>query len=194
MLIATVGLMLQLAAAAGPSAVDHAARQYVSQLPEGSDVPLAAPPQPRRSIFELNHELQRLERERPGLGFPIAFIAVGGGILVLEGLFTLSLYGLFGASTATSILASLYPLLIVAGVVALAAFAGVGVMVLVIRLHQRKGSEARIEEIREELRGRESEHPYNLQREELPPLPPPPPPPPVGFAPAPAPQLVLARF
>jgi hypothetical protein len=86
---------------------------------------------------------------------------------------------------------------VVVAIVAVAGFLGTGFLMLGIRLHQRKSYEERIAALRAELRAREGEHPYNLQRGDeyqLPPPPPPPPPAPQSYAPAPAPWLVLANF
>ena len=178
----------------GPSVVDHATRAYLSQVPEAPPPPpgVAVAP-PGRSIFDLDHEYRQLERDKPGLGFPIAFIAVGGGLLILDALFLLSSYVLpyfFGSY-------ALWPVFVVIGVAALAGFLGTGFLVLAIRLKQRSNYDRRMEELRVQMRAREGQHPYGLDRQDLPPPPPPPlppPPPPTTHLSVPEPQFVLAEF
>lgn len=176
-----------------PSAVDHAARAYLSQVDAPPPPPMSI--EPRRSLFELNEEIKALKNDQPGLGFPIAFIAIGGGVAIIDALLLVYQVVFFYGLT----VASLVAFGVIMGI-AILGFAATGFLVLGLRLGARAKADARIAELEAEYESRlqRGEHPYNLDRTPeapmVPPPPPPPPPPSAGFVPMLEPALVLAQF
>lgn len=196
MLAVSLIALLEVAGASNvPGAVDHAGRLYLSQAEAPPPPPapaVDAPPyqEDPRTLYQLTRDYQRLQDERPGLGFPIAFMAIGTAVAAVDVLLLI---------TAAVGLSALFiaPVYIVMGVIA-AGFLVPGIIVLPFRLKKRAEVDAQLQDLAALIRLREAQGPPPPPGyENLPPPPPPPgppPPPPTTVGPMPEPSLVLAAF
>lgn len=173
-------------AQSAPSVLDQVGRIHLAQAEAPADAPLQHDP---RSLFELTRDYQRLQDDRPGLGFPIAFMAIGTAVVALDvAIILLSL-----ASVSAFTLSSL-ALVVAMGVIG-AAFLTTGIIVFPFRLKKRAEIDKQLEELALLIRQREREAPPPVPPAyDLPPPPPPPPPPPVGREAGPLPGILLAEF
>jgi hypothetical protein len=164
-----------------------AAGQVVPPQPDAAEVAQAA------SVVPVRPEVRKLEDEKPGLGFPIAFMGSGAGATLLG----ISYYTSSSSTPCTGCISPLYIAigLIVAGV----ALAGIGTWQLISRLQQRS-------EIDEKIRAIEDQYPPDSAPPgsyppppppgSTPPdmVPPPPPPPPPGASLPPLPVQFAFAF
>jgi hypothetical protein len=145
-------------------------------------------PVERMSRTELNAELERLERERPGLGGPIALMAIGGALTFP------AVYLLVGAISGAGGWANV--ILGLAGVILSAAavtMVVIGIVLLVKRIPPRNQMAQRMDDLKARLDTlNKSDAPSPPSYDELPP-PPPPPPPAAGILHV-DPQWVVATF
>jgi hypothetical protein len=202
MLVASLIVALHVAGST-PSVVDQATRIHLAQ----ADAPPPAPPAPtpgfdgsssvlgdQRTLYQLTREYQKLESERPGLGFPIAFMVIGTAVLLVDGL--LLIYAAVGLSTLF-----IPPVYIVLGVIGLG-FLVPGIIVLPFRLKKRAEVDAQLNDLSELIRLREAQQPQQppgypppgYYDAPPPPPPPPPPPAPTGMWPVPETSVALLAF
>ncbi len=135
---------------------------YSARLLASAEIPAAT-----INRAELEAERSRLLAARPGLGFPITMIAVGGSTTMLFTLILLNAVGYYGiGDVGLGVLGVLIAASI--GVVV------IGVISLVGRLSERKQSAPRLKAIEDKL------GPELRPDDDLAPLPPGPPPPPPG--------------
>jgi hypothetical protein len=164
-----------------------AAGQVVPPPPDPAEMAQAA------SVAPMRPEAARLENEKPGLGFPIAFMGSGAGATLLG-------IGYYTSSSGTPCTGCISPLYIAIGlIVAGVAMAGIGTWQLISRLQQRS-------EIDEKIRAIEDQYPpEGSPPGSLPPppppgsmppdmAPPPPPPPPPGASLPPLPVQFAFAF
>jgi hypothetical protein len=185
-----------------PSVTDQATRIHLAQA---DAPPPPAPDRPsiladQRPLYELTREYQKLQDEKPGLGMPIAFMAIGTAVLAFDAL--LLIYAAVGLAALT------YPPVYIAIGVIGAGFLVPGIIILPFRLKRRGEIDARLKELGELIRLREAQQPiapsYDPNQppppppgydNSLPPPPPPPPPPaPTGAWPVPEPAVALLAF
>lgn len=192
MLAVSLIALLEVAGASGvPSAAEHAGRLYLSQVeapppPPPPVVEAPAYPDDPRTLQQLIRDYRRLQSERPGLAFPIAFMAVGTGLAAVDVLFLLT--------AAVGLSAGFSPLVyVVLGVIA-AGFLVPGIVFLPFRLKQRAEIDEQLQQLAVLIRLREAQVPPGYDYPPPPPPPAPPPPPPTTVGPMPEPSLVLAAF
>jgi hypothetical protein len=195
-----VSLIALLEVAGGlPSAVDQAARIHLAQAdapppPPPGDAPVAPAVAPLaddpRNLYQLTRDYQRLQDARPGLGFPIAFMAIGTGVLIVDAL--LLIYAAVGLSALFT-----PPIYIVIGVIG-AGFLVPGIIVLPFRLKARAETDAQLQDLAALIRIKEAQQPYapppGYDYPPPPPPPMPPPPPPASMGPMPQPSIALLAF
>ncbi len=172
-----------------PVRLQRAAVYFQEDGPGFAEVPVE-----QLSREQLQIEYQRLDREKPGIGGPIALTSVGGGLLFFGVVFfayAVAGYLFVGAMTELVIVA--YVLLAFSAALGItgAVLLTVGLVKLFTRIGQRRAYSQRMDDINARLE--------SLDRSGAPPppppdvMPPPPPPPGAGFFDV-RPQLVLATF
>lgn len=193
-----VSLIALLEVAGGtPSAVDQAARIHLAQAdappPPPGDAPVAPAVAPLaddpRNLYQLTREYQQLQDARPGLGFPIAFMAIGTAVLVVDAL--LLIYAAVGLSVFF-----VPPVYIVIGIIG-AGFLVPGIIVLPFRLRARAETDAKLQDLAALIRMKEAQQPPPAPGYDYPPPPPPPmppPPPPATMGPVPEATIALLAF
>ncbi len=191
-----MGLIVCGAVAHADGTSPPAAQVRQARLLESPDVPLRALGQgsDRLVLFsrdQLINERRRLQEELPGLGGPIAVTCVGGGGLLLGGLYLwLGLSIRTGLSSVGSFVTLGVLGLAVGGVAAVA-----GILWILSRLSDREPIQAQLKEIDHRLDEVYERAPLPAPPpQDFPPPPPPPTPPPAVLGPTPVPMTLLARF
>ncbi|MBL8955685.1 MAG: hypothetical protein JNK82_33230 [Myxococcaceae bacterium] len=143
---------------------------------------------------QLQNEYQRLDREKPGIGGPIALLSVGGGLLIFSfAFFAVAVAGYLYSGASSVIAVTAYVLLAFSAALGItgAVLLTVGLVKLFTRIGQRRAYSQRMDDINARL--------DSLDRSGAPPPPPPdaaplpPPPPGAGFFDV-KPSLVVATF
>ncbi|MBK7861880.1 MAG: hypothetical protein IPJ65_25345 [Archangiaceae bacterium] len=156
----------------GPVRLQRAAVFFQAGEP-GFDVPVES-----MNRVQLQAEYDRLDRERPGLGGPIALSAVGGGLVLVSFLFALEGLAAFGYYDAAAMGYALLGLATVAVIVG-AVLLTVGLVKLFTRLGPRKEYGQRMDDVRARIdtldQGGAQQPPPPPPPDDLPPPAPPPP-------------------
>jgi len=174
-----------------PVRLQRAAVYFQEGGPGFADVPVE-----QLSREQLQLEYQRLDREKPSIGGPIALTAVGGGLLFFGIIFFIyAVAGYLYAGFASELVVVAYVLLAFSAALSItgAVLLTVGLVKMFTRIGQRRAYSQRMDDINARLE--------SLDRSGSPPpppppadsLPPPPPPPGAGFFDV-KPNLVLATF